>query len=276
MDDTFIEEVEACIKKHAGSSGYQNFQPHKYISNWGVLESSGLLLFSLSMEEGEKKKKYLEAALKRLVQAADVQVLYDGTQREQSPMYHNEVYHCYLNAYYYGTKAGVNMETLREVVRKPRVNYIWKKPDHTQFTQGDSDASDLRDQITAGAYISDAGLKSGGYSILDYESAWQFGFKACGEYKNMDAADPGFCSAELPFSGNYYMRSGWGEKDQVLHFYCGETRRRTWSPRTSCMWIFVLNGEDILVDSGRATYVDSRFCYDFKRTCSSQCGFNGW
>ncbi len=264
VDDTFIEEVEACIKKHADRL-YQNFQPHKYISNWGVLESSGLLLFSLSMEEGEEKKKYQEAALKRLVQAADVQVLYDGTQWEQSPMYHNEVYHCYLNAYYYGTKAGVNMETLREVVRKmARVNYIWKKPDHTQFTQGDSDASDLRDQITAGAYVvSDAGLKSGGYSILDYESAWQFGFKACGEYKKMDAADPGFCSAELPFSGNYYMRSGWGEKDQVLHFYCGETGGGH-GHADKLHVDLVLNGEDILVDSGRATYVDSQIRYDLK------------
>ena len=264
VDDAFIEEVEACIHKHAERL-YENFQPHKYISNWGVLESSGLLLFSLSMKDGEEKEKYQKMAKKRLAQAADVQVLHDGTQWEQSPMYHNEVYHCFLNAYYYGTKAGVDMENIREVVKKMAfVNYIWKKPDHTQFTQGDSDASDLRDQITAGAYVvSDASLKSGGYPIMDYESAWQFGWKACEEYRQMKAEDPGFVSAELSFSGNYYMRSGWGEKANLMHFYCGETGGGH-GHADKLHVDLVLNGEDILVDSGRATYVNSQIRFDLK------------
>ena len=264
VDDAFIEEVEACVKKHAKRL-YDNFQPHKYISNWGVLESSGLLLFSLAMEDGEEKETCQKMAMKRLFQCADVQVLHDGTQWEQSPMYHNEVYHCFLNAYYYGTRAGIDMEGIREVVRKmARVNYAWKKPDHTQFTQGDSDASDLRDQITAGAYVvSDASLKSGGYPILDYESAWQFGWKACETYREMKADHPGFESVELPFSGNYYMRSGWNETDHLLHFYCGETGGGH-GHADKLHVDLVINGEDILVDSGRATYVDSPIRYDLK------------
>lgn len=265
-DEKFMEEVEQCLEKH-GERLLKHFQKHKYISNWGVLESSGLLLISLVMPEGSaKKKEYEETALKRLEQAAAIQVLADGTQWEQSPMYHNEVYHCFLNAYYYGTRGGIRMpEIIGETVRKMAyVNGIWKKPDHTQFAQGDSDASDLRDQITAGAIVlKDPVLKFWGYEKADYESAWQFGLEECNGYEAMEKESPSFTSAELPFSGNYYFRSGWQEKGNLLHFHCGETGGGH-GHADKLHVDLVINGEDILVDSGRYTYVDGPDRFAFK------------
>ena len=198
VTESFLDKVETCLRKHQKRL-YENFQPHKYISNWGVLEACGMLLFSLVLPDSEKE---LGAAIKRLEDTAKVQVLEDGMQWEQSPMYHNEVYHCFLTAYYYGERAGVKMpEEVRNAVKKlAYADYKWKKPGHTQFTQGDSDASDLRDQITAGAYLlKDGVLKSGGYEILDYENAWKFGCEACREYEALKSEAPDFVSTELPF-----------------------------------------------------------------------------
>ena len=186
VDGSFLDKVETCLRKHCDRL-LENFQPHKYISNWGVLEACGLLLLSLVLPDSQRA---LKTALKRLEDAARVQVLEDGMQWEQSPMYHNEVYHCFLTAYYYGERAGVKMpEAVREAVRKMAyADYKWKKPDHTQFTQGDSDASDLRDQITAGAYLlGDGMLKSGGYEIMETENEWKLGSNSCRSYADLKA-----------------------------------------------------------------------------------------
>lgn len=264
VSDGFLDKVEACMRKHQKRL-YENFQPYKYISNWGVLEACGMLLFSLVLPDSERE---LAAAVKRLEDTARVQVLADGMQWEQSPMYHNEVYHCFLTAYYYGERAGVKMpEAVREAVRKMAyADYKWKKPDHTQFTQGDSDASDLRDQITAGAYLlGDGMLKSGGYEIMDYENAWKFGCKACRSYADLKAQEPDFVSVELPFGGNYYFRSGWEETADLLHFHCGETGGGH-GHADKLHVDLVIRGEDVLVDSGRYTYVDGRERFELKES----------
>lgn len=266
FDDAFADLVGECLRKHQRRLA-DHFQPHKYISNWGVLEACGLLLLSLVLPDSGTE---IETALKRLEDTANVQVLGDGMQWEQSPMYHNEVYHCFLTAYWYGTRAGIGMPAVVEdaVRRMAFVNYKWKKPDHTQFAQGDSDASDLRDQITAGAYVlQDGVLKSGGYERPDYDSIWRFGIAADGIYRAIQAEAPDFVSAELPVGGNYYLRSGWSEKDSLLHFHCGETGGGH-GHADKLHVDLVIRGEDVLVDSGRYTYVDGLDRYSLKEAAA--------
>lgn len=266
FDDAVADLAGECLRKHQRRLA-DHFQPHKYISNWGVLEACGLLLLSLVLPDSETE---LETALKRLEDTANVQVLGDGMQWEQSPMYHNEVYHCFLTAYWYGTRAGIRMPAAVEdaVRRMAFVNYKWKKPDHTQFAQGDSDASDLRDQITAGAYVlQDGMLKSGGYERLDYDSIWRFGIAADSIYRAIQPEAPDFVSAELPVGGNYYLRSGWSEKDNLLHFHCGETGGGH-GHADKLHVDLVIRGEDVLVDSGRYTYVDGPDRYSLKEAAA--------
>lgn len=262
VGEEFLEKVERCLRQHQIRL-MENFQIHKYISNWGVLESYGLLLLSVVLPDSEA---CLDEAVRRLRETAKVQVLADGMQWEQSPMYHNEVYHCYLTAYYYGQRAAVDMpEEISNVVRQMAyVDYKWKKPDHKQFAQGDSDAADLREKITMGAYVlKDGMLKSGGYDILDYDSAWRFGIEGCREYAEIQKIEPDFLSVELPFGGNYYFRSGWSEQDHLLHFHCGETGGG--HGHADKMHVdLVIRGEDVLVDAGRYTYVDGEVRAQFK------------
>lgn len=266
FDDEFADLVEASLRRHQKRLA-DHFQPHKYISNWGVLEACGLLLLSLVLPDSEEE---IRRALKRLEDTARVQVLGDGMQWEQSPMYHNEVYHCFLTAYWYGQRGGIAMpDVLKDTVRRMAVaDYKWKKPDHTQFAQGDSDATDLRDQITAGAYVlRDGMLKSGGYDRLDYDSIWRFGIASDSIYRALRPEAPDFVSAELPVGGNYYLRSGWSEKDSLLHFHCGETGGGH-GHADKLHVDLVIRGEDVLVDSGRYTYVDGPDRYRLKEAAA--------
>lgn len=266
FDDEFADTVEQCLRKHQKRLT-DSFQPHKYISNWGILEACGLLLLSLVLPDSERE---IRTAVKRLEDAARVQVLGDGVQWEQSPMYHNEVYHCLLTAYWYGRRAGLSMpDVVADTVRRMAfADYKWKKPDHTQFAQGDSDATDLRDQITAGAYVlKDGMLKTGGYDRLDYASIWRFGIEADSIYRAIPAQEPDFVSAGLPVSGNYYLRSGWSEKDSLLHFRCGETGGGHGHADKLHVDLVIL-GEDVLVDAGRYTYVDGADRYRLKEAAA--------
>lgn len=266
VDDGLIEEVEESIERHIRRL-MDHFQEKQCFSNWGVLESSGLFLWSVAANVSETERKRIQTtALDRLVRATKIQILPDGMQREQSPMYHAEVYACFRNVLYYGGRVGIAVpEEIRSTVKRMAyVQGIWKKPDHTQFTQGDSDAFDVRDQITSAALIlHDPVLKFLGYDRLGYEDAWRLGYSACLEYERMEARKPNFMSAQLPFSGNYYFRSSWEEKGNLLHFCCGSTGGGH-GHADELHVDLVINGEDILVDSGRFTYVDCRERYDLK------------
>lgn len=262
LDDGFLNRAEGCMKRHRDLL-MQEFQPYKYISSSGVLEACGLFLLSLVLPDSEH---CLETAVNRMADAASVQVLEDGMQWEQSPMYHNAVYQCFLTALWYGKRAGTELvDSFSRTVRKMAyADYKWKKPDHTQFAQGDSDAEDLRDRITAGAYLlGDSVLKSGGYDRMDYENAWKFGWTACLEYEALCSEQPDFVSAELAFGGNYYLRSGWGTEDNLLHFFCGHTGG-SHGHADKLHIDLVIRGEDVLVDSGRYTYEECADRYRLK------------
>lgn len=262
VDAIFLQKVYDCLKKHQNRL-LTNFDDHKYISNWGVLESEGLFLLSLVLPDS---KEVLQTALTRLCKAAAIQVLPDGMQWEQSPMYHNEVYHGYLAVLFYGQRAGILMPDIicKTVENMAYVNYKWMKPDHTQFAQGDSDTTDLRDQISAGALIlKDEMLKSGGYENLDFDNIWLFGDDGRCIYETLGAQEPDFLSLELPFGGNYYFRSGWDENANLLHFHCGDTGGGH-GHADKLHFDLVICGEDLLVDSGRYTYVDGSERFLFK------------
>lgn len=265
VDDDFLDFFMEQLEKH-GNRLLKNFSLHKYQSNWGVLESTGLLLIGLALPENSRQKEFLAAALLRLGQTARLQVMEDGTDWEQSPMYHNEVYRSFLLAVYYGERAGLSLDSaVREKARKMAfTNLAWKKPNHTQFAQGDSDATDLRDQISAGAWLfKQPVLKGAGYPRLDFENAWLFGMEACREYERLPVEEPDFTSVALSDSGNYYFRSSWEENANLLHFRCGEMGAAH-GHGDKLHVDLVISGEDVLVDSGRYTYVEGKERYALK------------
>lgn len=265
VDEAFLEFFLEQMRKH-GIRLKENFSDHKYQSNWGAIESTGLLLIALALPGSGQQEQFLETALERLKMTAKLQVMEDGVNWEQSPMYHNEVYRSFLLAVYYGEKAGIVLPCeIKEAVRSMAfADLAWKKPDHTQFVQGDSDATDLRDQISAGAWLlQEPVLKAGGYEKLDFEHAWLFGWEACQAYGKMPVQQPDFTSVALTDSGNYYFRSSWEPVANLLHFRCGDMGAAH-GHGDKLHVDLVLNGEDVLVDSGRYTYVEGQSRYDLK------------
>lgn len=226
-------------------------------SNWGVLESSGLLAIACYLPKERKTEEWKGLAINRLSIQSEIQIMGDGMQWEQSPMYHNEVYHCYLEVVRLAKLHNLILpEVILENTKKMAyANLAWKKPNHCQIAMGDSDETDVRDLITHGAYLfQDPVLKFGGYERLDFDGIWDFGEEAILEYENLEKQSPDFKNIWMQESGNYYLRSGWEEEADFFHFRCGSLgggHGHSDKLHIDIVW----NGEDILLDSGRYTYV---------------------
>ncbi|MDO5416251.1 MAG: heparinase II/III family protein, partial [Lachnospiraceae bacterium] len=205
-----------------------------------------------------------------LAEGLRVQILDDGMQWEQSPMYHNEVFHCSLEALRLAKRYGIPLpETYVETIRRMAyANLTWKKPNHCQVTQGDSDETDLRDLLSQSAYLfSDPVLKSGGFSCMDFDGAWDYLQEGAERYEAMEAQEPDFLVKDMECSGNFYLRSGWTENSDFFHFRSGSLGGGHGHSEKLHMDL-VIGGEDILMDSGRYHYVDDEIRHTLKNALS--------
>ena len=242
------------------------YDSFRLVSNWGVLQNHGLFIAGVMLPETERTIEYRNEALRRLAEEMTIQVYGDGVHWEQSPMYHNEVEHCYLDVKILCERNNIEMpKVINEKLYKMVYATLYhKKPDHCEIMMGDSDDIDVRDLITKGAYLyKDGVLKFGGYNKFDFDTIWDLGINAANEYLEIQAIKPERTAIELKESGNYYLHSDWSEKENFLHFYCGTLGAGHGHSDKLHIDLFA-NGEDILVDSGRFTYVHKPERYEFK------------
>lgn len=234
-------------------------------SNWGILESSGLFVIGKMLEacaedntEKQCGREYALLALERLEKQLATQVMDDGVHWEQSPMYHNEVLRCCLEGLRIADRYQMKVpEGILSVTKAmARADRYWQKPDGKQFAGGDSDSTDIRDILTAGAVqFKDPILKSGAFSRLDYESIWDYGQATAKTYEALDSKEPKDTLTWQKESGNWYLRSNWERNADYLHVRCGSLGGGHGHFDKLHMDL-VINGEDFLIDSGRYTYVE--------------------
>lgn len=235
--------------------------PFSVKSNWGVLENSGLYAIGQMLAHVggyPEADGYAALAKSRLTRQIEVQVMEDGVHWEQSPMYHNEVLKCYLEALRVAALAGDRFpDEVREKVRAMAyADRIWQKPDGSQPSGGDSDVTDLRDVLTVcGYWFADPVLKSGGFVRMDYEGVWDYGMDSVKAYEALASRTPDKTCFWLKDSGNWYLRSGWGTDADYLHVRCGGLGGGH-GHFDKCHLDLTVGGEDIFLDPGRFTYVD--------------------
>lgn len=265
LTDEVVDAFYECLKEHAEFI-IQMHSPYRYMSNWGVMENHGLFIIGIAMPEEELRRRYTSIALKNLEVQARMQVMGDGVQWEQSPMYHNEVFHCFEDILILASRNDIEVpESIQRAVhRMAYANLAWKKPDHHQFLMGDSDDTDIRDYISVAAFLfKDPVLKYGGFEKLDFESVWELGIECARLYEKMETQEPDFTSIALSDSGNYYLRESWREDGNLLHFHCG-TVGAGHGHSDKLHVDLVLGGEDVLTDAGRYNYVAGPKRFEFK------------
>lgn len=265
VTDEVVDAFYNCLVEHAEFL-IQMHSPYRYMSNWGVIENHGLFEIGIAMPDEEKRNRYTSIALEHLEVEARMQIMEDGVQWEQSPLYHNEVLHCYEDVLILASRNDIDVpdSILNAVQKMAYADLMWKKPDHKQFLMGDSDDMDIRDYIsTAAVLFRDPMLKFGGFPVLDFESVWDLGIECADIYQNLEVQEPDFVSGALSDSGNYYLRENWEETSNLLHFHCG-TMGAGHGHSDKLHVDLVAGGEDVLTDAGRYTYVADEGRFEFK------------
>lgn len=242
------------------------FSSFSRTSNWGVIEFNGLYTLSHLLPEFSDAQQWQKNAEDHLTTCIGLQVLQDGTHWEQSPMYHNEVFHCYLNINFTAQKIKLELPSL--IVEKTKAlayaNVEWQKPNFHQPLLGDSDDTDTRGILTTAAYLfSDPRIKSRAYADFDYENMFLFGKSNLKKYKKIDSINPDFGSVYQQSSGDLYMRSSWSKDASYTSFHmknlgCGHGHDNL------LHFNLFANGRDYLVDCGRYSYPDNKWRRLFK------------
>lgn len=235
-----------------------SFTSWKHISNWGVLETSGLYHIALFFPEFSKSAGWREMGEERLKETASLQIMADGIHWEQSPTYHHEVLACYLDCIHLANLNGLELDgPFRRTVREmAEASLYWAKPNHRQPMLGDSDDSDIRGILTYAAWLfGDSVLKYGGHAGPDYDNAWLFGIDGIREYKAMVPAEPPCQSRAFTHSGHYTMRTGWDEDALYLYFHCGPLGGGHGHADMLHVDLHAY-GRDLLTDLGRYNYSD--------------------
>ena len=230
---------------------------YNLMSNWGVIANRGLLAAGCVLPDTKRTAEYRTEAVRRLDAERRIQVYADGTHWEQSPMYHNEVLRCCLDAVLLARRKGLQLpEGMEDAARRMAlVDLAWQKPDGSEPMMGDSDDIDQRDLVTlAAALFRDGALKSAGYPKLDFDSLWLLGAGEAEAYDALPAVPPAGIDFALPDSGNYIFRSGWKPEDTWVRFHCGMLGAGHGHADQLHFDVSAF-GEDILTDSGRFTYV---------------------
>jgi len=246
------------------------FSDFSKTSNWGVLEFHGLFNLSQFLKEFKVAKKWEKDAIANLETCIKLQILEDGTQWEQSPMYHNEVFHCYLNVNLLAQRNNIELPEI--IVQKTKdmayANIKWQKPNFHQPVLGDSDDTDLRGLITLAALIfKDPVLKSRAYKTVNYEANFLLNSQEIKTYNNLEVKAPSFLSVYQKSSGDFYMRTSW-EQDATyssLHLKklgCGHGHDNI------LHFTIFANNRDYLIDGGRYSYVDNKWRAYFKGNAS--------
>lgn len=261
VKDIFVQSV----REHAQYI-VDSYSPFNRISNWGVLANHGLFMAGLFLDDDS----FVHTALKRLEQEIITQVYADGMQWEQSPMYHNEVLHDFLDVLVLARRNAVAIPSVVEKkVEKMCIAASWfQKPDCHQIMMGDSDDLDVSWNVCRGAWF----FKNPKISVwspaeFDFDTIWDTGYKAALEYAAMDRAEPDSDAKFFSQSGNMYARIKTPKEgcinDTYVHFHCGTLGAGHGHSDQLHLDVFS-GGEDILVDSGRFTYVPKDERYQFK------------
>ncbi len=135
------------VKEHADYM-IEVYDTFRLVSNWGVLQHHGLFIAGVLLQNDT----YINTALERLTEEITIQVYSDGVHWEQSPMYHNEVLHCFLDVKILCEKNGIAIPAIidEKLLKMCYASMYHKKPNHMELAMGDSDDIDVRDLISKG------------------------------------------------------------------------------------------------------------------------------
>lgn len=261
IDEEFLELFSSSIRTHAQYI-MGIFNPFNLLSNWGVMSNHGLFVASSLMPTSDETLKWQSTAIQRLTEEIKIQVYDDGSHWEQSPMYHNEVLHHYLDVITISQDLGLLLPSalIKRVKAMARYSAAFQMPDGTCPTIGDSDAAAQEDLMVRSAILfDDSSIRSKAPLKPSFDCLWDIGSERALFFEKQIGRTADKALFLFPDSGNAY----WQKRDTKLHFKAGTLGAGHGHADQLSFDIFY-KSRPFLVDPGRFTYVDKPERYEFK------------
>lgn len=195
---------------------HANYLDKYSLSNWGILQTTAILLADAYYGSDLDIAAATAFARKELTQQIALQILEDGSQFEQSTMYHVEVLKALLEL---TALVPDYLPQLRPTLLAMS-DYLLKMtgPDHKQIPLGDSDLTDTRDILTLTATIlEEPHLKAAAFPTLDIDSLLLLGEKGVHTFEQLPVQTLPTFAHHFEHSGhitinqeNYYLFSKMG------------------------------------------------------------------
>ncbi|WP_424321320.1 heparinase II/III family protein [Lacticaseibacillus chiayiensis] len=258
-DQQLTQEEQARIEEAVNVQAtylQQNYTEKFDISNWGVLITTGILVYAARFPE-VLPRAIVQWAQQKFETELDLQVDAQGMQWEQSPLYLLEVWRSTLAVIAAQQRAGMPVAPIVLIKARAMQQMItqYVKPDLLLLQQGDTDAIRIDGLYHASAALlqQPSTLQQWLAPVVDFallelrHQEWQVP-KADAEQSLSEV----FAATT---SGNYFWRSGWDAKADYWHVFNGNLGSGHGHAALGHVDL-TIGGHDVLVDPGRYTYVD--------------------
>lgn len=219
------------------------------LSNWGVLITTGVLCFSAVNPE-IIEQRYVDWALDRLVVELNLQVDDDGIHWEQSPLYFIEVFRSSLCVYaaYKNNDLDIPDVITQKLNLMLKALYYLVMPSGNLVQQGDTDAVPVADLIRSAKCILLSKTTKAKYDLvpLEFYSLNKIKLDSLNEIVDQDYFD-------ATISGNFYMKDN---QNNYWHYFSGSLGSGHGHVSLGHLDL-TINGQNILIDPGRYTYVNT-------------------
>jgi hypothetical protein len=226
---------------------------HDWGDNWVAREMRALGTVAIHWPEFKSSPKWLAYASDRLQKAACNQVYPDGTHKELTSHYHNVVLRDFRNFADDLTKAGYEVPAAFDAILERMTSYLAysMRPDGYCVVNNDSDQESYQ------ALVIEAAKKYERPDWIYIATHAQQGQKPLGEP-----------SVVFPWAGQVIMRSSWATADHWAFFDVGPLGINYHVHHDKLHLSLMAYGRDLLVDSGRYSYVKDRLWPYFRDSTS--------
>lgn len=215
------------------------------LSNWGVLITTGVLTFD-AVNRNVVKPELIDWTMQRFVTEMQVQVDDEGMHWEQSPLYFIEVFRSALCVFGSYKEARLNLDGQIEQILSRMLNAFEYQmlPDGKLLQQGDTDAVPTRDLFNSAWNMLHEEDLNGKIDFLT--SMFYYHQDAEVKERHVEGRLDAFVS------GNFFNK----KNNDYLHVFNGNLGSGHGHASNGQIDL-MLNGDQLLIDPGRYTYVDS-------------------
>ncbi len=228
-----------------------NYRLKDDLSNWGLLQSIGVLSCSEYLEIN-----VINWWIEKLFIQLNLQITDEGSHWENSIMYHNQI----LNGLCRLQDITNNLELVEYIDRLALYTYKTCKPNYHQVQQNDSDDTDV------------SGLLGYAYSITQNDT---YKFELIDKRLNVLCMNENVIKPKLEKVVKLYEIAGMSvyRKDSI---YMSAHNQPYGSSHSHLMWGHVnfFSDGNILIDPGRNTYLDNNVRKELKSIKSHNCVYN--